>query len=207
MNSMASIVPFIERHCVPTWQMRPCLRATSTMRRPSLTLWLTGFSTYTSLPACMAQMATRACQWLGVAVLMTVDRFVVEQLAQVLHVLWAAAGFLADFIATAVANGGVGVANGDKIDVFAVGEFSQMCVALAIDADRGDGEFFVEAFALLFIGGQRGPGSTGGDGGGRGGKHRIFQELAARKVRHGRGSFGVVGGQGSVASGRQVSRA
>ncbi len=41
------------------------------MRRPSLTLWLTGFSTYTSLPAWMAQMAARACQWLGVAMLTT----------------------------------------------------------------------------------------------------------------------------------------
>ncbi len=66
---MASIVPPIERHCVPVWQIWLYLRAVSTMRRPSLTLWLTGFSTYTSLPACMAQMAASACQWLGVAML------------------------------------------------------------------------------------------------------------------------------------------
>ena len=52
---------------MPPWQMRLYLRATWTMRRPSLTLWLTGFSTYTSLPACMAQMAASECQWLGVA--------------------------------------------------------------------------------------------------------------------------------------------
>ena len=56
-----------ERYCVPPWQMRLYLRATWTMRRPSLMLWLTGFSTYTSLPACMAQMAASECQWLGVA--------------------------------------------------------------------------------------------------------------------------------------------
>ena len=34
-----------ERFCVPAWQIRPSLRAAWTMRRPSLTLWLTGFST------------------------------------------------------------------------------------------------------------------------------------------------------------------
>ena len=66
---MASCMPLFERHCVPVWQILLYLRAASTMRRPSLTLWLTGFSTYTSLPACMAQMPTSACQWLGVAVL------------------------------------------------------------------------------------------------------------------------------------------
>ncbi len=33
-----------ERYCVPTWQMRLYLRAACTMRRPSLRLWLTGFS-------------------------------------------------------------------------------------------------------------------------------------------------------------------
>ena len=35
----------LERFCVPAWQMRPVLRATCTMRRPSAMLWLTGFST------------------------------------------------------------------------------------------------------------------------------------------------------------------
>ena len=42
--------------------LRPVFRETCTIRRPSLTLWLTGFSTYTSLPACMAQIAASACQ-------------------------------------------------------------------------------------------------------------------------------------------------
>ena len=42
---MASRMPVLLRLCVPAWQSGFCLRATSTMRRPSLTLWLTGFST------------------------------------------------------------------------------------------------------------------------------------------------------------------
>ena len=39
----------------------------STSWRPSQTLWETGFSTYTSLPACIAQIAASECQWFGVA--------------------------------------------------------------------------------------------------------------------------------------------
>jgi hypothetical protein len=38
-------MPVLLRLWVPAWQMRLALRAASTMRRPSLTLWLTGFST------------------------------------------------------------------------------------------------------------------------------------------------------------------
>ena len=52
---------------MPVWTIRPYFRAASTIRRPSLTLWLTGFSTYTSLPAWQAQIVASACQWLGVA--------------------------------------------------------------------------------------------------------------------------------------------
>src|SRR6266513_2253226 len=63
MYLMASANALFERFCVPPWQMRPSLRATCTMRRPSLMLWLTGFSTYTSLSACIAQIAANACQW------------------------------------------------------------------------------------------------------------------------------------------------
>ena len=61
-------MPLWLRHCVPVWTIRSCFRAASTIRRPSLTLWLTGFSTYTSLPAWQAQIAASACQWLGVAI-------------------------------------------------------------------------------------------------------------------------------------------
>ncbi len=35
--------------------------------RPSWTLWLSGFSTYTSLPASHAQIVISECQWLHVA--------------------------------------------------------------------------------------------------------------------------------------------
>ena len=43
--------------------------AASTHLRPSKTLWLHGFSTYTSLPAWQAQMVISECQWLQVATL------------------------------------------------------------------------------------------------------------------------------------------
>src|SRR5438309_169593 len=47
--------------------MRLYLRAASTHFLPSNTLWLQGFSTYTSLPAWQAQIVMRECQWFGVA--------------------------------------------------------------------------------------------------------------------------------------------
>ena len=56
------------RFCVPVCTTRPYFRAASTILRPSRTLWLTGFSTYTSLPAWQAHTAARACQWSGVAI-------------------------------------------------------------------------------------------------------------------------------------------
>ena len=56
------------RRCVPTWTTRWYLRAASTIRRPSTTLWLAGFSTYTSLPAWQAMTVISACQWSGVAI-------------------------------------------------------------------------------------------------------------------------------------------
>ena len=48
--------------------MRPYFAAASTSRRPSQTLWATGFSTYASLPAWQAQIPISECQWLGVAI-------------------------------------------------------------------------------------------------------------------------------------------
>ena len=52
---------------LPTWTMRPVRRCASTMASPCSTLCTIGFSTYTSLPASMASMAIRECQWSGVA--------------------------------------------------------------------------------------------------------------------------------------------
>ena len=56
-----------ERCCVPAWQTRLYRRAAFTIWRLSQMLWLTGFSTYTCFPACMAMMEASACQWFGVA--------------------------------------------------------------------------------------------------------------------------------------------
>src|SRR6187397_1836074 len=55
------------RLCVPCCTTRPYFLAASTHLRPSKTLWLIGFSTYTSLPAWQAQMVMSECQWLHVA--------------------------------------------------------------------------------------------------------------------------------------------
>ncbi len=60
-----------ERVCEPCWTIRLYLRAAATIWRDSKMLCEHGFSTYTSLPACMAQMAISVCQWLGVAMEMT----------------------------------------------------------------------------------------------------------------------------------------
>ena len=65
---MASWIPLWLRHWVPAWTTRLYFLAASTALRPSETLWLTGFSTYTSLPAWQAQIAASECQWLGVAI-------------------------------------------------------------------------------------------------------------------------------------------
>ena len=63
--SMYSLAPMLYgalRFCVPTWTMRSYRRAASTILRPSHGEWLTGFSTYTSLPAWHPQMVANACQ-------------------------------------------------------------------------------------------------------------------------------------------------
>src|SRR5215211_7752517 len=56
------------RLCVPCWTTRLYFFAASTHLRPSNTLWLIGFSTYTSLPAWQAQIVISECQWLQVAI-------------------------------------------------------------------------------------------------------------------------------------------
>ena len=86
----------VERYWVPPWQMRLYLRATWTIRRPSLMLWLTGFSTYTSLPACMAQMAARECQWLGVAM----ETMSTDLSSKIRRMSWTNLGLLLNWPAT-----------------------------------------------------------------------------------------------------------
>ena len=56
------------RFCVPTCTIRLCLRAASTILRPSQQFDVGGFSTYTSLPAWQAHTVAGACQWSGVAI-------------------------------------------------------------------------------------------------------------------------------------------
>ena len=52
----------LERLWVPCCTIRLYRRAASTAIRPSCTLWLHGFSTYTSLPAWQLQIVINACQ-------------------------------------------------------------------------------------------------------------------------------------------------
>jgi hypothetical protein len=59
---------FHDRRLVPTCVTRFVRAAVSTILRPSTTVRLIGFSTYTSLPALQASMNISACQWSGVAI-------------------------------------------------------------------------------------------------------------------------------------------
>src|SRR5260370_4955871 len=63
-----SLMPVLERDCVPVCTIRLYLRAASTRLRLSQALCDTGFSTYTSFPAWIAQIAASECQWFGVAI-------------------------------------------------------------------------------------------------------------------------------------------
>ena len=69
--------------------------------RPSTTLWLHGFSTYTSLPAWHAQMANSECQWLQVAI-DTASRFLSSR---ALRMSCTHLGLCPDFLSTDVARG------------------------------------------------------------------------------------------------------
>src|SRR5262245_4176902 len=55
-------LPVLLRICVPCCTITLYLRAASMQRRPSVMLWLSGFSTYTFLPAWQAQMVISECQ-------------------------------------------------------------------------------------------------------------------------------------------------
>ena len=50
------------RCCVPIWMMRFLFRAASRMRTAASTVFETGFSQYTSLPAEMASIIIGLCQ-------------------------------------------------------------------------------------------------------------------------------------------------
>ena len=63
--SRAAITLVWLRRCIPAWITTLYLRAASTIRRPSIRLCETGFSTYTCLPRSAAQMVASACQWSG----------------------------------------------------------------------------------------------------------------------------------------------
>ena len=82
--------------------MRSYLRAASTHWRPSNTLWLHGFSTYTSLPAWQAQIVISECQWLQVAIETRVEVLVLQSLADVLHALGRVAALLFDLLRAAL---------------------------------------------------------------------------------------------------------
>ncbi len=57
------------RFIVPTCTIFLYFSVASTILRPSNTVCEDGFSTYTCLPACSAQIVASACQWFGVAMM------------------------------------------------------------------------------------------------------------------------------------------
>src|ERR1035441_9663457 len=72
---------------MPTWQMRLLTRAALTIGGPSSILRVSGFSTYTSLPALSASMAMAACQWSGTPIKTASTSFISSSLRWSLKLL------------------------------------------------------------------------------------------------------------------------
>ena len=72
---------------MPTWQMRLLTRAALTMGGPSSIFSVSGFSTYTSLPAFSASIATEACQWSGTPINTASTSFISSSLRWSLNAL------------------------------------------------------------------------------------------------------------------------
>ena len=114
------------------------LRAASTMRRPSLTLWLTGFSTYTSLPAWQAQMVARACQWLGVAIEMASIDLSSSRRRMSWTILGAVLVFRSTSLAPRLGDAQIDVADRGDAHVFEVVPAGDVFLAPPVDAANGN---------------------------------------------------------------------
>ena len=99
----------------------------------------------------MAQMAARACQWLGVAMVTMSIVLVVDDLADVLLVLGRLALGLLDGLHGPADDGLVGVADGGDDAVVLAGEAADVVHAPAVDADDGHVQLIV-GVALLGLG-------------------------------------------------------
>jgi hypothetical protein len=79
-----------------------------------------------------------------------IDRFILEQLAEILDVLRLAM-VLADLLATVIAHLRVDIADGADLDVLEFAPFLDMLAAAAVAANHGTNQAFVRALARLHI--------------------------------------------------------
>ncbi len=175
-NFIASRIARCERHCVPTWQMRPYLRAAAIIAVPSAMSWQTGFSTYTSLPACMAQMRTQSVPVVGRRGADQIDRRVLECLAHVPHEFRLDPLLFGDLFAPAEPYFLVGIDQVQDHRSRIAEKSADVIAAPAAHADDGHAQFTVGVFGLGDMG-------SGGKSGGR--SHRSLQETTAVDSGHG----------------------
>ena len=173
--------PISLRCCVPTWNTRLVSFSTLMICLPSSIVSVSGFSQYTSLPACSASMAILRVPVVGRDDRHDVDVLALEQLAVVLvHVDVAA---VAALLVLPACRGlphmvGVHIADGD-----AVGELHRLrsdAVPAVAGADAAEDRPFVRAGeaegAGRFAGEPVGENRAGGSGGGG------FEEVPAGRL-------------------------
>ena len=131
----------------------------------------------------MAQMAARACQWLGVAVETMSTDLSSNASRMSLTNLGLRPCFLLDRLGPLLADLLVGIDDVGDLGVVVVSQQSaDVIAAAAVDADDHRGEFFVRAFALCLVGREEPADRHRRHR--RGGQQRVFQKAASCVVRH-----------------------
>ena len=127
---------------MPTCTTRLCRRATSIIHRPSRTNSVSGFSTYTSLPAAQASIVIRACQWSGVETTTASTSLSSSSLRK----SRVAAGTPPPISATRLVEpAAVDLGDGDEVDVGLVLEVEDVPLADQAEADEADADALVGA--------------------------------------------------------------
>ena len=118
---------------MPTWQMRLLTRAALTIGGPSSIFSVSGFSTYTSLPALSASMAIAACQWSGTPISTASTSFISSSLRWSVKAL----GFGRDLL-RGVDLGAVDIADRRHIHGSGFDEFAHVAAAALAAADQSE---------------------------------------------------------------------
>ena len=165
---------------MPCCTMRPYSRAASTSLRPSNTLWLHGFSTYTSLPAWHDQMASNECQWFGVAI-ETASRFLSSRASRMSCTHFGVLPpQLLRHLAARSEQPRVGIDQVGDLDVLHLAVGLDVALPTAVDAGHGNANAVVGAEHLA---GGLGAGD-GERGGGKAARGGTLQKTATVMARH-----------------------